>query len=161
MWRTFQDYADNKPAAEFLNVQWTRDHELMIDGAVGSPDHQASWEALAFGIAIKTWVNGCVRGKVTIVGDAQGVISNLIAMRSRATAINDIIKEVALHLAPLGLDLMGLHLWAEQNTQADELSRLTTKSEVPAWIHASTSRATAAMISPQRWRETDTETDVM
>ena len=46
MWRTFQDYADNKPATEFLNVQWTREHELMIDGSVGSPDHQASWEAL-------------------------------------------------------------------------------------------------------------------
>ena len=159
MWSSFQDYADNKPATEFFSIRWASEHEKMIDGETGTPDHQASWEALAFGIAIKTWVTEHTLGKVTIIGDAQGVISNLIAMRSRAAVINDVIKEVALHLTPLGLDLLGLHLWAEQNTQADELSRLTGKSEVPAWIHASTSRASVAMIAPQRWRETGTETE--
>ena len=115
---------------------------------------------MAFGIAIETWVTDDVQGKVTIIGDAQGVISNLIAMRSRATAINDIVKEIALHLAPLGLDLLGVHLWAEQNEQADELSRMLGQTEVPDWIHASTSRATLTMVDPRRWRQTETETDL-
>ena len=158
MWHTFQEYADNQPAAEFLNVQWTAEHEGLIDGQVGSPDHQASWEALAFGIAIRTWVTGKVQGKITIIGDAQGVISNIIAMRSRAPAINDIVKEIALHLAPLGLDLLGLHLWAEQNEQADELSRLTGQTAAPDWLHPSTSRRTASMITPQQWQRTGPET---
>ena len=147
LWRTFQEYADNQPAAEYLTVQWDAEHEGMINGQVGSPDHQASWEALAFGIALRTWVTDKVQGKITIIGDAQGVISNIIAMRSRAPVINDIIKEIALHLAPLGLDLLGLHLWAEQNEQADELSRLTGQTAPPEWLHPGTLRATPMMIT--------------
>ena len=156
MWKSFQEYADDRPAAEFFSLPWTSEHEALIDGKVGLPDHQASWEALAFAIAIRTWVVDGVQGKVTIIGDTQGVISNLIAMRSRATVINDIVKEVALHLTPLGVDLLGLHLWAEQNKQADELSRLTGQTEVPSWVHASTTRATPAMVDPRKWRQTET-----
>ena len=159
MWNTFQDYMDDRPAAQFFSLPWTSTHEALIDGTVGVPDHQASWEALAFAIAIKTWVTTDVQGQVTIIGDAAGVIGNLIAMRSRSPPINDIVKEVALHLTPLGLDLMGLHLWAEHNQQADELSRLTGKDNVPDWIHPSTLKAEPLLVEPRKWRLTDTETD--
>ena len=159
LWNTFQEYKDGKPAAEYMTMQWTAEHEKMIDGQVGVPDHQASWEALAFGIAIRTWVTAEVQGKITIVGDAQGVISNIIAMRSKAPAINDIVKEIALHLAPLGLDLLGLHLWAEMNKQADELSRIFDPTVTPEWLDPGTSRRTPSAISPQRWRTTNPVTE--
>ena len=62
---------------------------------------------------------GRTTGKVTTIGDAAGVIGDLVAMRARAKVVNNLVKEAALHLAPLGLELEGVHVWAEQNTWAD------------------------------------------
>ena len=152
MWNTFEDYLQDRPAAQFLSVPWSSTHEALIDGVIGIPDHQATWEAFAFAVALRTWVTPATQGQVTIIGDAAGVIGNLVSMRSRSPIINDVIKEVALHLAPLGLDLMGLHLWAEQNEQADQLSRLTGQMDVPKWLHPDTLKAEPVLIDTKRWK---------
>ena len=65
-----------------------------------------------------------VSGPVVVAGDAEGVLCDLVQLRGKAPAINEIAKEVALHLAPQGRDLAGLHLWGERNTTADHLSRI-------------------------------------
>ena len=45
-------------------------------------------------------------------------------MKAKATKINEIAKELALHLAPLGHELVGIHVWSEENVLADALSRI-------------------------------------
>ena len=104
-------------------MAWTAEHAKLIKGVIGDPGSQASWEALAFLIAVKLWV-GNVAGPIVVAGDAEGVLCDLVQLRGRSTEINEIAKEVALHLAPQGRDLAGLHLWGERNTIADQLSRI-------------------------------------
>ena len=62
-------------------------------------------------------------GLVIVVGDAEGVIYDIVQLRGRSPSINMIAQEVALLLAPQGRDLQGLHIWGERNTFADMLSR--------------------------------------
>ena len=102
---------------------------------IGDPGSQATWEALAFLIAIKMWVLQ-VSGPIVVASDAEGVLSDLVQLRGKSASINDIAKEVALHLAPQGRDLAGLHLWGERNTTADHLSRLQEQgwSEHLKWV---------------------------
>ena len=61
---------------------------------------------------------------------------DLVQLRGKSEAINEIAKEIALHLAPQGRDLAGLHLWGERNTTADHLSRLHEKgwTEHLQWV---------------------------
>ena len=103
-------------------------------------------------IALRTWTSSASRGKITIIGDASGVISDMVAMRARAPGINNLIKEASLHLAPLGLDLQCLHVWAELNTQADELSRLDDENTVPSWLDPITEKAIPISVVPHFWR---------
>ena len=105
-----------------------------------------------FVIALRTWTTTESRGKITIVGDASGVISDMVAMRARAPSINNLIKETALHLAPFGLDLQGLHVWAELNKQADELSRMKDGDAAPTWLDPTTKKTIPISVAPQMWR---------
>ena len=59
-----------------------------------------------------------------MAGDAEGVLCDLVQLRGKAPAINEVAKEVALHLAPQCRALAGLHLWGGRNTTADRLSRI-------------------------------------
>jgi hypothetical protein len=69
------------------------------------------------------WVTVDKPGPVIVVGDAEGVIYDIVQLRGRSPSINMVAKEVALLLAPQGRDLQGLHIWGERNTFADMLSR--------------------------------------
>ena len=53
-----------------------------------------------------------------------GVWKALVALKSASTPVNNIAKEVVLHLAPIGHDLRGIHIWSEVNVLADGLSRV-------------------------------------
>ena len=59
-----------------------------------------------------------------LVGDALGVWFGMVKFCARVGKINEIDKEVAMHLAPLGRELMVVHIWSEANTLADALSRV-------------------------------------
>ena len=103
-------------------------------------------------IALRTWTDCCTRGKVTIIGDAAGVIGDIIAMRARSPRINCFINEAALHLAPLGLELFGVHLWSEKNEKADEISRIALGS-LPRWLtESSTTRSSPTPPLPHLWQ---------
>ena len=71
------------------------------------------------------------RGRIILVGDAEGVLQSVVKMAAKAKVINEIAKEVALHLAPLGLTLSGVHIWGEENCLADALSRLNSGEPIP------------------------------
>ena len=136
-----------------MQLKWTEEHERLISGTIGLPDHQAEWEALMFVIALRTWTSSSTRGKLTIIGDAARVISDLIAMKAKSANINCLVKEAALHLAPLGLELFGIHLWSEKNEKADELSRITVDGAMPAWLTSSgATRSTPTPPHVHLWR---------
>ena len=153
LWHSRRDYEANLDVAHFIQLRWSASHEKLVDGVIGKPDFQAEWEALMLVIALKTWMNENTRGKVTIIGDAAGVIGDIIAMRARSPRINRFIKEAALHLAPLGLELFGIHIWSEKNDKADEISRIALDGDLPDWLTKSrTSRSSLTPPEPGLWR---------
>ena len=83
-----------------------------------------------FTLALRHWIRAGISGRIVIVGDAEGVISSLTKLKSRDWIINSMAKEIALLLAPLGLSLAGLHIWGEENTWADSLSRSSVPQQL-------------------------------
>ena len=81
--------------------------------------------------AVLCWVTNDTLGRVCLVGDAQGVLFGLTRLSASSPIINDIAKEMALHLAPMGQTLAGSHVWGEQNEVADALSRLDRGAVLP------------------------------
>ena len=75
-------------------------------------------------LAILHFVVSGVRGRIVLVGDALGVWFGMVKFCVRPGKINEIAKEVAMHVAPLGHELVGVHIWSEANTLADGLSRV-------------------------------------
>ena len=100
LWSTRRAYEQKEPAEQFLCVTWTKVHEQVIGGKIGVPDFQADWEAFMAAVAVRTWISSRSRGRITLVGDASGVIAGMVAMRARSASVNNVIKEVALHLPP-------------------------------------------------------------
>jgi hypothetical protein len=143
-----QGCRDDRPPDEYFSVTWTPEHAKLIRGVIGDPGSQASWEAFAFLLAVKLWVIN-VSGPIVVAGDAEGVLCDLIQLRGKSPEINEIAKEIALHLAPQGRDLAGLHLWGERNTTADHLSRVHEKglTDHLTWVLASATERQIPSIS--------------
>ena len=68
---------------------------------------------------------------IILVGDALGVWYGLVRMKAKAAKVNEIAKELAFHLAPLGHELIGIHVWSEVNVLADALSRIDDCTSLP------------------------------
>ena len=159
-WHTRKDYEENADAAFFIQLRWSQSHEKLVNGVIGKPDFQAEWEALMLVLAIRTWTDNHTRGMITVIGDASGVIGDIVAMRAKSPTINNFIKEAALHLAPLGLELFGIHVWSEKNDKADELSRVAEGGELPSWLTSSqTTRSSPTTPDPQFWRHCGAHVD--
>ena len=67
---TWRQYARNEQASCYLQVEWSDKHEVIIEGKIGVPDHQSSWEALMYVLALKTWIDKETIGVITVIGDA-------------------------------------------------------------------------------------------
>ena len=98
----------------------------------GDPMGQARWEAYTLLIAMKTWESVLreTQGQLAIRGDALGVLQDVLRMRARDKILNDVTGELALIVAPFGGDVRAAHLWSEQNTACDQLSRLKPEEKV-------------------------------
>jgi hypothetical protein len=144
MWRGIEARRREQPPAEWFAVTWDESWGKLVGASPGDAAHQASWEALCLFISARLWIEDAP-GPAYMVGDAEGILFDLIQMRGRSRIINDVAKELALYLAPLGKDLYGMHVWGVQNKVADELSRLSEtkeESKLIAWLRwASVQRA--------------------
>ena len=123
-WRQPARHTGRGAPDAFIATVWTAADEQLLGARIGDPAHQATWEAYMFLLAVRQFVSDDTRGSIAIVGDALGVWHNLIKMSSSSGDINCIAKELALFLAPLGHELVGIHVWSECNELADQLSRL-------------------------------------
>ena len=74
----------------------------------------------------------------------------MVRMNAKSDKVNEIAKELAMHLDPMGKDLVGIHVWSECNVLADALSRVETHG-VPEAL-ATATQETIADRSRQAWR---------
>ena len=82
-------------------------------------------------LAILHFVSPVLRGKIILVGDALGVWCSMVRMSAKSQKINEVAKELALHLAPLEHELVGIHVWSEVNVIADALRKMGEHGLVP------------------------------
>ena len=75
-------------------------------------------------VALCSWVGQQGQGgELEIRGDAQGVLQNVIKGNAKSTAINLLIAEMQLVVAPLNHDITAVHWWSEHKAVCDALSR--------------------------------------
>ena len=113
------------PPNSFVSTVWTREDEVLLHTVRGAPLHQATWEAFMVLLAIRHHVSPVLREKIILVGDALGVWYGMVRMSAKSQKINEVAKELALHLALLGHELVGIHVCSEVNVIADALSRMS------------------------------------
>ena len=82
-------------------------------------------------LALRQWMQEGLRGRVCMIGDAEGILGALTRLRSADEIVNLMAMELALWIAPRGLSLEGVHIWGEENAVADKLSRLSQGARVP------------------------------
>ena len=116
---------------EIHPIRLTQEDEQLLITERGDPAHQATWEAFMALLAIRHFVSPTTRGRIILVGDALGMWCGLVRMKAKAAKVNEIAKELALHLAPLGHELIGIHVWSEVNVLADALSRIDDCTSLP------------------------------
>ena len=116
----------------FVATRWTEEDGKLVGGVIGDAGSQALWEAYMFLLAVRHFVTIKTRGRIAIVGDALGVWTSLVKLSAKSFGINEIAKEVAMLLAPLGHELIGIHVWSEANELADTLSRLQPGEQAPS-----------------------------
>ena len=152
LWPTWGAYQRRDVPAAYIQMAWDERREKLISGKIGEPGHQADWEALMMIVAMRTWIDETCRGAITVVGDAAGVLGDIVAMRAKSVTVNNLIKELALHLAPFGLEVQGVHIWSERNAVADALSRVAIGGDMPPGLdEAHVQRATPTAPEPRQW----------
>ena len=68
------------------------------------------------------------------MGDALGVLHDARKFRPKDPILNKVMAEMAVLIAPLGLELRAIHLWTQRNKTCDALSRLKQNGELPGCL---------------------------
>ena len=115
---------DEMKVISFWRTTWTAADNQALEATNCDAKHQAAWEAYALLLALCTWIGHLVQGfRLTVRGDAQGVLQDVVKGRAKSAAINLLIAEIQLVLAPMAYDLTAIHWWSEHNHVCDALSR--------------------------------------
>ena len=123
-------------------MAWDVNHAGFLGVGPGDETGQATFEAYMMLEAIVCWITEETLGKILLIGDAEGVLFGLTRFSAKAQIVNEIAKEIALHLAPFGQTLSGSHVWGEQNEVADALSRLEHGAVLPGCLVQAVRRTT-------------------
>ena len=84
-------------------------------------------------LALRTWQPILMESQVSlaILGDAMGVLFDVMKLKARDPVLNAVAAEMALVLAPLGMDVRVAHLWTQRNQVCDLLSRFNADASLP------------------------------
>ena len=125
---------NDETPSRYIVLKWRPLDEKVLKAKRGDCGSQALWDAYTLLIALKTWTHLLVakRAELHLFGDAEGVLRAVLAKKARNAAVNLVIAEIGLTLAPTNFDLQAAHLWSEENALADALSRGAEGIEVPA-----------------------------
>ena len=113
--------------------EWTDDELSRLGVKRGDPAGQARLEALTLLRSVHTW-SSIIResmGSLFVMGDALGVLRDARKFRAKDATLNELMAELALVIAPLGLELQTVHLWTQRNKSCDALSRLSKQHAIP------------------------------
>ena len=157
-WHHFSFFAAHKNPDEFFPFTWGAGHVEVLGMEAGDVRGQAVFEAYTMLEAVALWVTAHTLGKVRLIGDAEGVLFGLTKLSAPSGKVNQIAKDIALVLAPLGQTLCGFHVWGENNEVADALSRVAQGAPFPVEVDGSSWRTvTAAEIDALRRRRLSQE----
>ena len=125
--------AAHAPSVEWMSARWTDEDLLAVDVARGEPSGQARLEALTLTHAVRQWRHAIAasEGSLLFLGDAYGVFQDAVKFRAKDRALNELMGEIALTLAPLGHSADAAHIWSECNRACDRLSRLKAEEPPP------------------------------
>ena len=108
---------------ECFHDAWGKDDESQLKVVIGSPRHQATFEALGVLVATRLWrAVWCTRPTtVTVRSDATAALAALEKLRSRNPAMNRVARELALDVtfAPAGLSFRPKHVPGATNEWSD------------------------------------------
>jgi len=76
----------------------------------------------------------CTGRSLVAVGDALGMLHGAAKFKSKDPGINLLFMELALIFAPSGASIETLHIWSEENSLADALSRLDEGAALPLML---------------------------
>ena len=86
--------------AERVALVWNSEDEEKTGARIGDPASQALWEAYMMLRCLWCWMKADTSGGfVRIRGDAQGVLAAFVKRSAKSPLLNNIVKEVSLHLA--------------------------------------------------------------
>ena len=143
--------SNGKPIETFA-LTWDETDEKSLRAKIGSPGSQALWEAYMMLRCLWNWMTPELHGYVRIRGDAEGVLMAFVKRSAISPLLNRVVKEVTLHLAVNFRSLETLHVWSEDNTWADAISRLSDPNQ-PADYPPILSSLPRVVESPQYWHD--------
>ena len=144
-----QEDASGKPVA-YLHGTWSDQDENELGANRVNPKFQAHWEAYMLLRAVSAW-NEVLKQpfKLTLRGDALGVLQGVVAGRARNPGVNLVIAEMQLRLTATAHDLSAVHWWSEHNKVCDDLSRMTDSDQPPREVAGA---RCDEMSRPQEWQ---------
>ena len=122
--------ATTSPIVSCWQYRWDPTDFALLQLRPGDPGGQARVEAYTLLLALCTWqpVLTESQGTLAILGDALGVLYDVMKLKAKDPVLNAVAAEMALVLAPLGMDVRVAHLWTQRNQVCDMLSRLNVDS---------------------------------
>ena len=128
------------PIVAYWHDEWDTEDRKAVRAGLKDPADQAKFEAYTLLQSIIAWrpLLASTHGSLAIVGDALGVLHDVVKFRAREPILNEIIGEAALHLAPLRLDVRAAHVWTQRNKIFDVLSRMHVKASLPEQLQGAT-----------------------
>ena len=115
-----------KPVVAYWHKRWSERDRQLMQVKPGDPGGQARCEAFALLHALTVWRKtlGSTQGKLAVLGDALGVLYDVLRLKARDPVLNAMAADMALILAPMSLDVRVAHVWTQRNSICDALSRL-------------------------------------
>ena len=97
-------------------------------------------EAYTLHVCVATWnhVLQQVDGGLTFMSCALGVLHDAFKLRAKDATLNALLADTALIMAPLGLQVNGVHPWSQRNATCDSLSRLRENESIPERLRQAT-----------------------